>query len=200
MDCNDERILGKIVQTGKYSTKYKEYTFTTSGVQTVKCLFKTNVITHNIFQSCDYHYARIGGKTQKVDYSAFLTCGLKELYLSEGIETIDSQAFSGNSFTTLKLPSTLTSFDRYILNSCPYLSSIVLPSTMQKIGNLFGTCQRLTYIACRAKTAPTLEVADIFKKLPDNRVLVVPVDADYSTWMSSANLGGKNWSIVYSND
>jgi hypothetical protein len=200
MDWNDERILWKIVETGKYSTKYKEYTFPTSGVQTVKCLFNSNVITHNIFQSCDYFYARIGGKTKKVDYSAFMTCGLKELYLSEGIETIGSQAFYGNAFTTLKLPSTMSSYEVLITNYCPYLSSIVLPSTMQKIGNLFGTCQRLTHIACRAKTAPTLEVADIFKNLPDNGVLVVPVDADYSTWMSSANLGGKNWSIVYSND
>lgn len=197
MDWNDQAILSKIVETGKYSTKYKEYTFPTTGTQTIKCLFKNNVITHNIFQSCDYHYARIGGKTQKVDYSAFMTCGIKELYLSEGIEIIDSQAFYGNAFTNLTLPSTLTSFEGVITNNCPYLSSIILPHTAQKIGNLFGTCPRLTYIACKAKTAPTLEVADIFKNLPDNGVLVVPVDADYSTWMSSENLGGKSWTIVY---
>ena len=200
MDWNDERILGKIVETGKYSTKYKQYTFPTSGTQTVKCLFKNNVITHNIFQSCDYHYARIGRKTQKVDYSAFMTCGLKELYLSEGIETIDSQAFYGNAITTLKLPSTLTSFDSYIVNSCPYLSSIILPHNIQKIGTLFGTCQRLAYIACQSATAPILEAENIFEDLPDNGVLVIPEGADYSTWMSSENLGGKNWTTVYMNE
>ena len=135
-----------------------------------------------------------------MDYSAFLTCGLKELYLSEGIETIGSQAFYGNAITTLKLPGTLTSFDRYIVNSCPYLSSIILPNNIQKIGTLFGTCQRLAYIACQSATAPILEAENIFEDLPDNGVLVVPEGADYSTWMSSENLGGKNWTIVYRNN
>ena len=200
MDWNDRRILGEIVETGKYSTKYKEFTFPESGTQTIKCLFKNNVITHNIFQSCDYYYARIGGKTQEVDYSAFLTCKLKELYLSEGVQLIDSQAFGSTGITTLKLPSTLSPSSILIVNSCPYLTSIILPQNLQKIGNLFGTCQRLTYIACKSKTAPALEVSDIFKNLPDNGVLIVPEGADYSTWMSSANLGGKNWTIVYKND
>ena len=86
------------------------------------------------------------------------------------------------------------------MNSCPHLTSIILPQNLQKIGNLFGTCSRLTYIACKSKTAPVLDVADIFKNLPDNGVLVVPEGADYSTWMSSENLGGKNWTIVYKND
>ena len=152
---------------------------------------------NNIFQSCDYFYARIGGKTKKVDYSAFMTCGLKELYLSEGIETIGSQAFYGNSFTTLKLPSTLTSYENIIINYCPYLASIILPENIQKIGNLFGTCQRLAHITCKAKSAPKLDAENIFQKLPDNGVLVVPEGADYSTWMTSENLGGKNWTIVY---
>ena len=200
MDWNDRRILGEIVETGKYSTKYKEFTFPESGTQTIKCLFKNNVITHNIFQSCDYYYARIGGKTQEVDYSAFLTCKLKELYLSEGVQLIDSQAFGSTGITTLKLPSTLSPSSILIVNSCPYLTSIILPQNLQKIGNLFGTCQRLTYIACKSKTAPALEVSDIFKNLPDNGVLVVPEGADYSTWISSSNLGGKNWTIVYKND
>ena len=200
MDWNDERILGKIVETGKYSTKYKEFTFPESGTQTIKCHFKNNVITHNIFQSCDYYYARIGGKTQEVDYSAFLTCKLKEVYISEGVELIDSQAFGSTAITTLKLPSTLSPSSVLIVNSCPHLTSIILPQNLQKIGNLFGTCSRLTYIACKSKTAPVLDVADIFKNLPDNGVLVVPEGADYSTWMSSENLGGKNWTIVYKND
>jgi hypothetical protein len=200
MDWNDERILGKIVETGKYSTKYKEFTFPESGTQTIKCLFKNNVITHNIFQMCDYYYARIGGKTQEVDYSAFLTCKLKEVYISEGVELIDSQAFGSTAITTLKLPSTLSPSSVLIVNSCPHLTSIILPQNLQKIGNLFGTCSRLTYIACKSKTAPVLDVADIFKNLPDNGVLVVPEGADYSTWMSSENLGGKNWTIVYKND
>ena len=200
MDWNDERILGKIVETGKYSTKYKEFTFPESGTQAIKCLFKNNVITHNIFQMCDYYYARIGGKTQEVDYSAFLTCNLKEVYISEGVELIDSQAFGSTAITTLKLPSTLSPSSVLIVNSCPHLTSIILPQNLQKIGNLFGTCSRLTYIACKSKTAPVLDVADIFKNLPDNGVLVVPEGADYSTWMSSENLGGKNWTIVYKND
>ena len=200
MDWNDERILGKIVETGKYSTKYKEFTFPESGTQTIKCLFKNNVITHNIFQMCDYYYARIGGKTQEVDYSAFLTCKLKEVYISEGVELIDSQAFGSTAITTLKLPSTLSPSSVLIVNSCPHLTSIILLQNLQKIGNLFGTCSRLTYIACKSKTAPVLDVADIFKNLPDNGVLVVPEGADYSTWMSSENLGGKNWTIVYKND
>ena len=200
MDWNDRRILGEIVETGKYSTKYKEFTFPESGTQTIKCLFKNNVITHNIFQMCDYYYARIGGKTQEVDYSAFLTCKLKEVYISEGVELIDSQAFGSTAITTLKLPSTLSPSSVLIVNSCPHLTSIILPQNLQKIGNLFGTCSRLTYIACKSKTAPVLDVADIFKNLPDNGVLVVPEGADYSTWMSSENLGGKNWTIVYKND
>ena len=197
MDWNDQSILSKIVEDGKYTTKYKVYTFPTSGTQTIKCLFKNNVMPNNIFQSCDYFYARIGGKTKKVDYSAFMTCGLKELYLSEGIETIGSQAFYGNSFTTLKLPSTLTSYENIIINYCPYLASIILPENIQKIGNLFGTCQRLAHITCKAKSAPKLDAENIFQKLPDNGVLVVPEGANYSTWMTSENLGGKNWTIVY---
>ena len=55
-------------------------------------------------------------------------------------------------------------------------------------------------VSGKSKTAPVLDVADIFKNLPDNGVLVVPEGADYSTWMSSENLGGKNWTIVYKND
>lgn len=99
---------------------------------------------------------------------------LSSVTMSEGITIIDSSSFeycSGSSFTTVDIPSTVTSIG----------------------SNAFLHCKAMSTVICRAVTPPTLGNYSVFSDQASGRKIYVPaqsVDAyksngKWSTWSSS---------------
>lgn len=94
---------------------------------------------------------------------AFRECdGIRAATFQEGVENIKLSAFA----------------------DCTGLQTISLPSTLTNIGSYaFLRCSNLTGITCYAQTAPT--ISDSFGGVASAGTLYVPIDADYSTWISA---------------
>ena len=76
----------------------------------------------------------IPAKVKKIEAQAFASCGLTELVIQEGVQTIDNYEFNSNSLQNLTLPSTITSIGN----------------------NAFLYNSNLQSITCNAATPPTL--------------------------------------------
>lgn len=80
------------------------------------------------------------GKGSVTDYSVFdqtVSSTITDLTISEGITTINKNAFSNSKFTgTLTLPSTLVTVGESAFNSCRDLTgNLVIPDSVTTIGN-----------------------------------------------------------------
>lgn len=82
----------------------------------------------------------IGGQSYTVNTiaaSAFQSCSIDTLVVSEGVETIGNRAFQ-NNYSHLKsvtLPSSLRSIGAYAFYDCYGIKELVLPTGLEKIGD-----------------------------------------------------------------
>lgn len=84
---------------------------------------------------------------------------------------------------------------------CMNLVSIELPDTIEYIGeNAFGNCANLKRIVSRSQQEPAIYNNLPFKSIASNGTLYYPADANYSSWLSTANysLGYYGWNSVSS--
>ena len=77
------------------------------------------------------------------------------------------------------------------------VSAFSIPDSVTTIGgSAFGGCSSLNEITCLAATAPKI-IRGIFGGVKQNGILKVPEGSDYSSWMSTNNLGNYNWTVEY---
>ena len=181
------------------SNETRNYTFTVSGKHTLTYTFINSEIPEYAFYSCDYLYS-VEFKTEitTIQSSSFIHSGIRQIIIPESVESIKDRAFyCAYYLQEISLPKNLITIEECAFFSCKALSSISLPPNITTIGDGgFKYCTNLKAITSQAAVAPTLGT-DVFKDMPDNGILTVPAGADYSTWMSNDNLGGKNWTIAY---
>jgi hypothetical protein len=182
VDANGEFIdLGDIIET-KLTVKCKETIsnakVTDSGSKTVMfelynrfcpVLFSGTFVEE--FDEGIYTYCNI----TELEPTFFSNCPyLKKLVIPRNIETINkSGCFSGcTSLETLVLPKKLTLID---------------------LGRLNG-CSNLKTITCHATTAPKILTSNA---LPQNVVVNVPKNSDYTSWENNSQIIKYNWTINY---
>ena len=135
---NTSNITYLIVDGVEVSTVTTVYTFSTTGIHTVKyTLTDPTRISSNTFQSI---YA------------------LKTLVIPDGVTSIGEEAFSYCSgLTSVNIPSTVTSIGRSAFYICRTLTSVTIPDSVTSIGQYaFAYCVNLASVTVKATTPPTL--------------------------------------------
>lgn len=133
----------------------------------------------------------------------FAYCKFKgDLIIPEGITELENDAFAGNEFTTIKLPSTLKKIGNGAFNGnwrltgniiipegvvsigtqafyyCNTLESVELPSTLQTIQDYaFGECHGLNKITSRSNEPPAASTSSFYNVAKDDFILEVPEKA-----------------------
>ena len=102
------------------------------------------------------------------------------------------------SLISVDLPSSLTgALGSYMFNGCRSLTSVTIPAGVTSLNNysVFSSCPNLETITCYATTAPTVRSGGqtFSYGIKENGVLRYPSGSDYSTWLSSDNLGKYGW-------
>ena len=89
-----------------------------------------------------------GSKLEKISVGMFGGCiNLKDIVLSYNIKSIDDNAFSGCSLTSITIPSSVTSIGFAAFAVCTNLTSITIGSGVTSIGsNAFESCISITSI------------------------------------------------------
>lgn len=98
---------------------------------------------HTKFEDVNIIYGKI------LDYGAFKNCtSLKNIFLPEGLEVIESYAFSNTSITNINLPSSLKEISDYAFSDNENLTSINIPFGLEKIGSFvfFNTSLEEIYL------------------------------------------------------
>ena len=77
------------------------------------------------------------GNLHKIPDGAFQNCGLQSITVPEGVQSVDNNAFRGNSFASINLPNTLATIGEYAFyaSSANYhLQNLTIPSGVTEIG------------------------------------------------------------------
>lgn len=90
----------------------------------------------------------IPSRITHIGADAFTSAAFKELVLSEGIEKVDTLAFSGmNQMLKVTLPSTLKDIRMLAFESMPKITEITLPAGLTTIGDgAFAGCTKLSAV------------------------------------------------------
>ena len=84
----------------------------------------------------------LGEEVTSIGNSAFYSCGMTSLDMSDNVTTIDEKAFQFCSkLTSIRLSESLISIGEYAFQNCQSLTSIIIPESMRTIGfGAFGWC------------------------------------------------------------
>ena len=129
----DKTVMYSVVNgvSGKYTI-----------ISTVKVI-KDQAFRNTKFTEIDASQASI---TSIGSYS-FAETKITSLSFNDGLETINSVAFSGSCIANITLPITLKELNNQALYGAIYLKNITLPSKITKIGDqAFYNCRSLMYI------------------------------------------------------
>lgn len=107
---------------------------------------RTNaLICFPLGKRCDNYSVPAG--TQEITYGGLWFYQGESLHLPDGLQVIDSSAFSASKFKTLVLPDTVTSIGKSAFNNCDRLTEITLPASVSKVdSDAFGSCEALDVI------------------------------------------------------
>lgn len=172
---------------------------------------KLTKLNDYVFNNCGFNEELILPRNLlEIGNYTFADCNFRgELQIPETTIIIGRQAFFENSFSgTLKLPSSLfvlgdgafqqcdrltgiieipkeiTSVNSSLFSWCTQLEGIIIPKTVEYIGeDAFGYCYQLNSITCNATSPPTLASTAFNGVAKDNFVVEVPEVsvADYTT-------------------
>lgn len=105
-----------------------------------------NKIEYGVFENCSSLESIILPKTiTAIDGFAFYGCYLlKSITMQSGITSIGDYAFVFCSFTSVKIPETVTFIGKESFSYCRSLQSIEIPNSVTKIGDrAFSSCESL---------------------------------------------------------
>ncbi len=194
-----------------------KYTFTTTGIHTVKYKLLSEyetAILDNLFESCDFYSIKLPASIESIEYSAFKNCSklISVNILSNIIETIEQGAFEGcTNLISINIPDSVNYISNSVFKNCSKLMSVNIPDDVSNIyADTFYNCTSLTSITipsnvttismlalygcssletitCLAATAPTIS-NNTFLNIKTGGTLYVPQGSiGYDTWMQNAN-------------
>lgn len=99
----------------------------------------------------------------------------KRLVIEDGITSIDTEAFYGYNFTSVKLPNTLEAIGRKAFGGCKSLNSITLPTSLKTLGELaFDGCYALTEICVEDGNNTYYDMDGVLFSKPDLALIQYP--------------------------
>lgn len=103
-------------------------------------------IAKGIFEAIKIKYLILPSTLKKITGQNFKNCKyIEEIVISEGTESIGSQAFMGcTKLTKITLPSTIQVIGEAAFSNCEKLEEIIIPENIAKIeGKVFYECKKL---------------------------------------------------------
>lgn len=115
-----------------------------------------------------------------IGYQTFAYDGVEHVKISEGTESISSEAFyKCNTLKTLTLPSTVTSIGNNAFRNCQYLEAIQLPDGITTIGDrAFYSCTSLKAVDLPEQLETIGSRIQYFYSGQDNAFLDIAVDSE----------------------
>ena len=160
IDWNDNSEIDTITGTSVSTPVYKQHTYSSSGVYTVKIdiiegdasisgniaygsylLSKNNANGHNndVYRT-KIRSIKIGNATNIANYAFAFCYGLKTVTIPRGVTSIGNSAFSRcATLESITLPDGVTGVGSDIASACGVLKSIIIPKTLSNIGGGFAT-------------------------------------------------------------
>jgi len=131
---------------------------------------------------------------------AFASCKFTSIEIPSGVTSIGGRAFRFcTSLTSIDIPNSVTNIGNGTFYNCSGLTSVTIGSGVTSIGDAaFQSCSSLTSIVCNATTAPTITYLT-FNLVHNDGTLTVPSSSSgYDVWMGTSNyyLGKYNWTKV----
>lgn len=157
------------------------YQYTFFNIQAlVRCYFpddnKVTTIPNDFFQlSKNLSFVRFPINTKVIGARAFMSCTslvFKDLSLSN-LTTLNTSCFQNVPIQKISNLGKITSIPgNYVFSTNASLKSIVLPETINQIGNYaFDNCTSLKTITCKALTPPTL-YTNVFRSVSPTAIYV----------------------------
>ena len=170
--CNDIEYIEDIKVNGTSIGKVTNYNVNSTDV--VEVDLGDDIITSRLFRGCT---------------------NLISVTIPEGVTQIYPNAFDGCSgLKTIDIPDGLVSIREYAFRGCISLETVNLGCDLSIIGYYaFRDCTSLKSVTITSPIAPGLHSYGVFVDVPSNGTLYYPEGADYSTWLSAAELGYYNW-------
>lgn len=157
---------------------------------------RVNKLGSEVFSSCSgLTSAVISNNIEILESSAFRLCtSLTSITLGTSIKEIKESAFiNASALTTINIPDSVQKIGNTVFSGCTSLASVSFGTGLTNIGYFcFNGCTQLLSITCSATTAPTL-ISTTFRGIASGGTLRYPSGSDYSSWLSSAQLGGLSW-------
>ena len=111
----------------------------------------------------------------------------------ERISIGDSAFTNCNGLTTVEIGDGCTSIGSSVFYNCSNLKTVEIGSGVTSVGDYaFQSCSKLKEITCHANTAPSISTST-FNGIANYGLLTHPEGSDYSSWLSTNNLGYYNW-------
>ena len=96
-------------------------------------------------ECCSLTSISIPKNVQALGDHAFLNTGLETIDIPQGVEVIPGSCFSGcKKLKTIGIPDSVHTIDYFAFSSCEQLS-VVLPSSVKEVGNIFDSCKSVEY-------------------------------------------------------
>ena len=170
--CTDTEYIEDIKVNGVSIGKVSNYNVNSTDV--VEVDLGDGTIKSKLFQNCT---------------------NLVSVTIPEGVTQILPTAFRGcTGLKTVDIPDTVEGIREYAFYGCSSLESINIGCNATSIGYYaFRECTSLKSITITSPIAPQLHSYGVFVDVPSNGTLYYPEGADYSTWLSAAELGYYNW-------
>lgn len=152
---NTSNISKMWIDSVEQESVISSYTFSTTGVHTLKIALTTNTaLSNNMFNNCSNLISVILPNTlSQINSYAFYNCtGLTKVYIPNGVTTIGYVPFC----------------------KCTALTNVIIPSTVTYINEeAFNYCTALSSVTVLATTPPTIEVR-VFDQNASGRKIYVP--------------------------
>lgn len=131
------------------------------------------------------------GISRKIQNRAFYECtSLVSLSLPTSLNSIGDEAFSGcSSLTAVDIPEGVKLIEYGVFNNCKLLKKVVIPSTIQRIGNSYNTgafqnCTSLSTVTIKEGSQAATIGSNTFSGCSAITSIVIP--GNYSKVMDSA--------------
>ena len=188
--CNNtENVTNIIIDGEDIGNVVEKYSFSTTGIHTIKFLLSTVEISDEMFYGAEIW-------TEMDDYEPMWPqIPITTAVMSDGITIIGSNAFADcHSLSSVTIGNYVNTIDSFAFEECPGLSSITFPKSVKTIRYNTLRCEyytsSLSSIICLGTTPPSIfgstfsntNNCPIF--VPDESVNAYKTAANWSTYAS----------------
>ena len=107
------------------------------------------------FANCSYLASmNLPDRLETIGNNAFASCRMLavDMVIPEGVKTISQNAFAYCAVTSIVLPESLTTIEKYAFTDCKGLTEIIIPNNVKTVGEYaFAACENVSSIVLGSK-------------------------------------------------